>query len=189
MRTVEINLLKYYELSEQAKNKVKENWEFEDFWQGERTKSYEAAKNLLKVFDIDTEISGARLYSFIQNNFLPRLRERIKYSKTETGKHYQKYPSSKIYEKEKARFSKIEYSEDAINLTGYCADYIFLDHVFEFLKNPDKKTTNFDLLNENLEYLWEKDVQNEYEAFYEEQNFAEHMESNGYEFTEDGELY
>jgi len=183
MKTIEINLYSYNELSDKAKQNAKNNFEYDDFWSHERLESMKAAKELYRLFDTDEEIKGIRLYKFIQNNILPKLRNRIKYINGGG-----KYPSAKIREGEKARFSKIQFNEDAIHLTGYCTDYNFLEPIFDFLKSPDKHTTSADLLNTSLEDIYDRDAQAEYEAFYEDQNFSEHCEANGYTFEENGRM-
>lgn len=190
MRTETINIYKFGELNEQAKEKAKEKFEYYDFWQNERRESFKAAKELYKKLETETgdEISGLRLYKFIQNNILPELRKKIKYYKTEGG-HIGKYAASKLDKTGKERFSKIKYEECSINLTGYCADYDFLEPIFDFLKNPDKNTTNTDLMGTDLVSIYERLAQQDYESFYKDDNFEDHCEANGYEFTENGDLF
>lgn len=134
------------------------------------------------MLNTEEEIKGIRLYKFIQNNILPRLKNHIKYVKGGG-----KYPSSKIYKDEKARFSKIQFNEDAANLTGYCADYSFLEPIFDFLAKPDN-TTSTELARTNLEHIYELEAQNDYESFFDEDNFADHCQANGYTFEENGEM-
>lgn len=188
MKTISINLYQFNELSKEAKQKVMDNWQYDDAWQADRQKSYDKAKELYALFETEGEISGARLYAFIQNNILPQLKRRIKYVKADLPKGYHKYASSKIYPDEKARFSRIEYSEDASNLTGYCSDYAFLEPIFDFLKNPTDGTTNEDLLNTDLDSIYEKESQSDYNDFFEEANFAENCEANEYTFEENGKM-
>lgn len=184
MRTEQIKIYQFAELSEEAKETAKGQYYYDDFWASDRLNSMKAAQELYNLLDIEAELTGVRLYKFIVNNILPRLKLRIKY--TLTGN---RYPSNKIYQNEKARFSKIQFEEDPINLTGYCADYDFLEPIFDFLSSPDKHTTNYDLLNIDLEQIYKKLAQTDYEDFFEDEQFKEHCDANGYEFTEDGKRY
>lgn len=70
-------------------------------------------------------------------------------------------------------------------LTGFCADEAALDGFRKafFAGESD--------LNELLQAgfkTWLEDAQDEAEGQYEDENFAEHCEINGYEFNEKGEL-
>ena len=184
MKTIKINLYSFDELSEDAKQKAKDNFQFDDFWESDRTHSMQKAKELYSMLDGDAgELSGVRLYKYIVNNILPELRRPIKY--TTNGI---KYPSDKIYKDEKARFSKIQFSEEASNLTGYCDDYEFLDPLLEFLKEPLNSVTGEELANTNLHSIWSKLANEEYESFYEDENFQELCEANEYTFEEDGTM-
>jgi hypothetical protein len=70
-------------------------------------------------------------------------------------------------------------------LTGYCADESAIDgfRIAFFTGESDLKT----LLEAGFR-SWLEDAQSEAEGQYEDENFAEHCEINGYEFNEKGEL-
>ncbi len=180
MRTIKIRLYKYSELGETAKERAKRDWEYDNCFERDRTKSYFAA---CKIYDrIDQGLTGIRLYKYIVNNILPDLTAVKKYC--EGGFSY--YTTShKTYTLEKhVRFSQIFEEIDPGHLTGYCSDYVFLKPLFDFLKNPVGDLTDVDIAA-----MHEKERQNDYNAFYEEDIFAEHMEANDYEFTIDGKFY
>jgi len=188
MKTVCIELYSYNELSEDAKQKVKDNWQFDDFWGSERNNSQTEAQKLYDKFnELEGEIKGTRLYSFIQNHILNELKTPVKYTKSKEGT-FNKYPSSKIYKDEKARFSRIQFDYEPINLTGYCNDYEFLEPIFDFLKNPSENISSTDLGNTDLDRIGQKCYEDDYTNFYEDESFAEHCEANNYTFEDNGNM-
>lgn len=186
MKTIETTLYKYSELSEKAKEYVKNHWDYDDFWGGDRRASRKAAQEIYERIN-RSELDGLRLYKWIVNNILPELTSVRKYYKSgfdgKPGKYYTKYRKQNSYEK-CVRFSQIFERVDADNLTGYCADHAFMEPLFDFLKNPIG-----DLSNVDMDYICTQEYDSDYEGFYEEANFADHMEANEYEFTEDGKMY
>lgn len=144
MRTVTETVYTYAELSEKAKQAVKSSWKYDDFWCEERKISMKEAQKLYNILDPANydnyilDISGLRLYKYIVNNILPKLKLHFKYVKGGG-----KYESHKA--KSGERLSKIQYSYEPSNLTGLCYDYDFLKPIMDFLKKPDENTTNLDL--------------------------------------------
>jgi hypothetical protein len=185
MRTIETTLYKYSELSDAGKQYVKDHWGFDDFWGEDRVASGKAAKEIYRRIN-RTELGGERLYKWIVNNILPELTGVRKYYKRvldgQPGKYYTKYRKKRYHEK-CIRFSRIFERVDADNLTGYCADYAFLEPLFDFLKNPIG-----DLSYVDVDYICAQQYERDYEDFFEEANFADHMEANEYEFSADGKL-
>lgn len=185
MRTETISIYKFSELSEKAKQRAIDKHQYKDFWYSDRKASYDAAKELYnKIRNIEGDVSGIRLYKFIQNNILPELRNRLLYYKQEGyEKGYSKYFSSKIQGQKTARFSKIQYNEEATNLTGYSSDYAFLEPIFDFLKEPSVDMTSDRLYNVNLDRIWETLAQedgngkehNPFNYTYEEQKMLEQI--------------
>lgn len=47
MKTIEINLYSYNELSDEAKQKAKDDFYYDDFWSSEREKSVRKPKNYM----------------------------------------------------------------------------------------------------------------------------------------------
>lgn len=194
MKQITINLYEFCELSESAKEKAKsqfyDDW---DGWHDDRLVSLREAGKLYNLFDTEEEVSGVRLYKFIQNRILPELESPLKFRKTSHG-DIEFYFSDKIYKNEKARLSNINSGCEASNLTGYCDDYAFLQPIFDFIKNPkesiaNKSITSHSLRDTNLERIWENIVDDERDYFFEDSNFAGHCEANEYFFTEDGKLH
>lgn len=183
MKTVTLNLYSFDELNEEAKEVAKENTECSDFWADDSYNSYKAAKELYQLFDIENEIHGERLYSFIQNNIFPQLTARKLYAK-----NMQYYTPKKNIEKSQ-RLSKIFKEIDPMNLTGYCDDCMFLAPIFDFMEKPDTSTTNTHFLNINLKSIADKIAQNERDSFYEDDNFCEFCEENNILFTIMGKKY
>jgi hypothetical protein len=191
MRTETISVYKFGELSAEAKQKAIDKHSYEDFWWSERDKSLEAAKELYDKFnELQETIKGVRLYKFIQNNILPELKKNLLYVKADGyTKGYTTYVASKIRGKNSARFSKIQYTEEASNLTGYSADYAFLEPISDFMKNPEDSITSEDLYNTSLDDIAQEDANNDWKSFYDEENFEEHCDANNYEFTENGDRF
>ena len=183
MKTQTLKLYSFSELNEEAKEVAKENTECSDFWADDSYNSYKAAKELYQLFDIENEIQGERLYSFIQNNIFPQLTARKLYAK-----NMQYYTPKKTIEKSQ-RLSKIFTVVDPMNLTGYCDDCMFLAPIFDFMENIDTNITNSHILNTNLERIAERIAENERESFYQDDNFCEYCESGEILFTERGEVY
>ena len=185
MRTIETTLYKYSELSEAGKQYVKDHWDYEDFWGEDRRASGKAAQEIYRRIG-RSELDGLRLYKWIVNNILPELTGVRKYYKRvldgQPGKYYTNYRKKHDHEK-CVRFSYIFKQVEPCNLTGYCADYDFLEPLFDFLKNPIG-----DLSGVDVDYICRQQYESDYEGFFEETNFAEHMEINECEFTEDGKL-
>jgi len=208
MRIVETKVYKLHELSDEAKERVIQNYRErggynDDFWGNERLESYQKSKEIYDQLEsIEGEISGARLVAWIENNLshLWRVPKRI-------GKHKEKY--SGVVTKRRQRngfyfsFSHYEWKYDCIRhrmshvfevneidgcpLTGVCYDYDFLEPVINFMKNPKESTTNLDLVSSvpSLDYISQRD--------WEEQNsdefITDQLEANDYEFTEDGKIF
>ena len=194
MKQITINLYEFGELSESAKEKAKslfyEDW---DGWRDERLDSFNAARKLYKLFDTELPVSGVRLFKLIQNRIMPELKQRFKYRKDASG-NIEIYPSNGIREHEKARFSNIQYNYEAGNLTGYCSDYDFLQPIFDFIGKPhesiaNKNITSHSLRDTDLECIWERIVDDEFDDYFEDSNFAGHCEANEYFFAEDGKLH
>lgn len=204
MRTVtEIrSVYTFEELNENAKQKVKERiFRNGYFWQDEAWESLKALKKLFpgikitqaefsphafayyQTGQIDDEIlnlSGARLYAWVQNNlheYLYQRKPQGKYTKNEiTGKWAYK------------RRSRIIYTETDCPFTGYCMDADILEPIRQFLKNPEKNTTLEDIIS-NCVNAWEKSAAADCEWQESDEYLKEHCEANGYEFTEEGDVY
>jgi hypothetical protein len=206
MKTIEIQLYKFDELSSEAKENAIQNYRnkgFDDFWGDERIESYNKAKAIYdELAGIEEEIAGARLVAWIENNLSHH------WTKTNRiGKHDLKNSGVVTKRRFKDGFyfsnSDYEYKYDCIRyrtsnvfktnnidncpLTGVCYDYDFLEPIIKFMKNPKSNVTNLDLVDDMPSYEFIADRDFEYQNS--DEYIIEAIEANEYDFTEDGEIY
>lgn len=203
MKTIEIQLYKFSELSEEAKQTAHEKHlnNFEPAWMEEYIetliKGLQSLNCEIGRYSIDyssanqsyvpfqdynqhtEELSGQRLRTWLLNNYYDVFFERKpqgEYKKNEqTGKWNYK------------RRSKITFVETSYPFTGYCGDENFLDAFRAFLSKPNNST--FQELVEDAIQNTLKAMEVDYEYQCTLEHFEEEAEANGYEFTEDGERY
>lgn len=150
MKTIEIQLYKFNELTEKAKQTAINNWRnngIEDVFQSERIDSYKKAKEIFKQLgNIEGEIFGSRLIAYIENNFSHLWTENNRISKHVNGKFNNCYYSYKS-DCQSFKISKIFKTNNLENcpLTGVYYDYVFLAPIIDFYSNPSKKTSNLNL--------------------------------------------
>ena len=72
-------------------------------------------------------------------------------------------------------------------MTGYCGDYDILQPILDFMKNPEDEKSLSELLKECVD-SWVDGYQKDMEFQLSDEYQIDHIESNEYEFTEDGEL-
>lgn len=214
MKTIELTLFQYSELSESAKEKARD-WFTEDG--GNVDYIYSDAECTVKAFfkhfpgasgreswlDINTgsiddnilELSGHRLATYLWNNFETVLFKR-KYLKhgelTDTKKPFHRMRESKEITNRcpnKGKFINSYYSniqkESSCVLTGVCYDDDLLQPIYDFLNAPDNSVTFEDLLS-NCFYSLKESIENEIEYRNSEEAIAEDIEANDYTFLEDG---
>ena len=186
MKTIEVKVYNFDELSNEAKCRAKNNFEHDDFWAIERMNSKKAADDIYQSISPEETISGVRLYKYIQNNVMPKLRNYKYYSRKSA--YFADYSHGRAM-KQKYRFSKIQFSEDQDNLTGYCDDYEFLAPLFDFMKNPSDNVNSDDLRNTNTSLIYQKISESEYENFLTDENFSEYCTVNDMLFYENGDIY
>lgn len=190
MKTIEITLYKFDELTKNAQDVAIEIWRnegVEDVWASERIESWKIAGSFYKqLHEIQEEISGARLYTWIQNNLAVYWTERNFISKHLDGTFKNSYFQYK-YDCLKYRKSKIFSTNTLENcpLTGVCYDFDFLKPIIDFIKTPSAYTSNTDLKLPDYNEITEKemDYQNSDEAI------KETIESNDYDFLSNGSRY
>lgn len=198
MRTIEINLYQYNELSEEAKEKAFNDFCSNDYyhWNGENNKVLEWFKNTFDVKIIDweygyqnyisweseyttdqDELTGKRLISFLWNNYKNDLFQ---------GKYYSKTISTSPY-RYKSRRSKI-LLEDGCP-TGYYLGSLIIDPMLAVLRGEkiQNNYTLYDCLNDCLD-AWIEGCRDDYEHYYSMENFKELSEANEWEYNENGEL-
>jgi hypothetical protein len=194
MKTIEIKLFKFNELSEEAKQTAIDNYRngpyFDDFWGPDRLASYKAAEKIYKdLRHIQEKIKGARLVAWIQNNLSHLWTDTNRISKHADGKIKNSYFQYKYDNPVRVKLSKVFKTNNLENcpLTGVCYDFDFLQPIIDFLRNPDKNTTNLDLEIPSYEEITQKD----FDWMNTDEYIIEEIENryDGEEFTEDGEIY
>lgn len=186
--TTQTEVYKFAELSEDAQQTAidemrnYDDYDFKDLWDS----SKEAEKLYDELHNIEGEISGARLYTWLINNFDRFWVDPIVYSKHKDGS-FKKSDYVYKYDCVKFRRSRIQTVNNLENcpLTGVGYDYSFLQPIVDFLKNPDKHTTNLDLVLPDGESI----AQDEIDYQNTDAAIIETIEANDYDFTENGKLY
>jgi len=193
MRTIEVKLLTYNELSQKAKEKALKDYQCsaEYFWLNEGLETIKKGLSLfdyyLKDYSIDLingysnikleshhyenaveELTGLRLAKYIYNTYYWNIYKLLEFRK-----------GSKV------RRSRIMVSR-VYEYTGYCADEIFLDEVHRFIERPDSR--NFIELMMDCCGAVISDMCKDYTYQLSEEYFREHCYGNHYEFYEDGQM-
>ena len=210
MKTIEINLYSFDELSDKAKEKaLKEYIENEDFsfiWEEahEKVKAF-CDKTIVKTYqdswlepnfnNIDDSIlnlTGVRLMKYFINNFV-FLYKRKDLKSFDGHKNHKMITNKTVQSKGKSNGKKYCFAtsniqkETSCNLTGVCYDDDFLKPIYDFLQKPTKNKTFEDIICECF-YNLKKSIENEIEAKQTIEYFAELCEMNNYYFTEQGEM-
>lgn len=196
MRTETLQLFKFSELSDDAKQIAIEQWRNDTAadpiaWQDELLYSFKAvfktASVTLKDYELSLcsyssvkiemdqevyDLTGARALAWLENNFLSKLRvTRAEYLKNR--KDYFRYGY---------RVGKIK----DCPLTGYCADESFIDALIESIKTGDCLGDAFKL---RMPETYVKLLQAEYDDQNSDEYISETLEVNEYEFLETGKMY
>jgi len=209
MKTIELSVYSFDELSEESKEKVinefrENNYKNDFIWISEVNASF---KKFAEIFDIkwsvidytepyrneyslvfDDDIlalTGHRLAKYIWNNYRDRLYKGKYYSllsRTELSyKHYKKgFPVLKY------RYSKIFKSNTCV-LTGVSYDDDVLRPIYEFLDNP-KDNIDFETLLNNCIYSLCHAVSSEIEYQNSDEGIINDIQENAYEFDENGNM-
>lgn len=213
MRTVEIKVYKFNELSDQAKKKAIDK-------QIERVDTshiYDDARDTVeafcKAFNVSTydsfleprtshvddnilELSGNRLRKYLYNHHFSDLYRGKYYGRsTDKNKDGTKIEVSKqrpFGRRHVKRYSKVFFERECV-LTGVCYDSIMLSPIYDFLdeghtKDNYNRITFKDLIEECFEAL-EKSLKEEEEHLTGEEYAEQVITDNDYEFTEDGTRY
>ena len=215
MRTIEVNLYEFDELSEEAKRNALDNFEVEtqDSW----NEAHETVKKFHDVFstregrnswlDIHTEhidsyimeLSGFRLQKYIWNNFGDMLFTR-KYLK-DGGLFDKKKPNHRMRKQyqitnicpNQGKFSSSFYSniqkDNCCVLTGVCYDQDMLDPIYKFLESRNfDHSPNFEGLLEECTKSLRKSLESEDDYHNSDEGKTEAIKANEYEFEENGEM-
>lgn len=214
MRTVEISVYKFHELSDKAKQKALDKYlehETFDYITSEATASFEVwGKHFIEYWkeinylepyrndykanvpDGSEELTGQRLATYIWNNYRTVFYEGKYYGKlVSTNKDGTPIETSKQHptgQRHVIRHSRILIEWDNCPLTGVCYDFPLIEPFIEFMNKPNEKETLSSLIDEAIRRLC-KEVENEIEGNSTIETYADHCNANGYEFTEDGKRY
>lgn len=209
MKTIELKIYDFEELSEKAKKKALSNIDLDhefEFHQEEATQTIEAFQRIfpIKWKEIDyangyyranyvgednhRHLSGIRLLKLLENRYLHYVRKG-KYRSTESSAihpclTHQKLSNGKVFH---AFYSRIFFEYDSCPLTGVCYDYEILQPILDFRKKPDN-TTFEELLESCIESLV-KSMEKEYEYCNSDEAKIEYIASYGMQFLEDGSKF
>lgn len=208
MKTIEIKLYSFDELSEDAKENAINNYRNTDYDNFYADELIDSVKAFLELFNIDTyrsysdfklcnvdanilELQGIRLYKWIMNNYYSDL-FKPKYIKSIDNEIYSRALICKVKTNYKGIkytqiYSKVNVSNDCI-LTGVCYDDNILKPIYDFLSKPDKNTTYEDLMKD-VENAVAKAYQDIEDWINSDEYIIENIQSNNYEFTKDGKRY
>ena len=207
MKTITINLYKFDELSEKAKQTAIDKYRNKHDNYFYYDEIIESVKKLIDLFNLKTgntytdlrcshindtilELSGVRLYKYILNNygkelFTPKYKKSIDREvkskayicKVDTDYKGEKYTF--LYDKQK--------TDNSCVLTGVCFDDDILKPVYDFLKKPTNNTNFEDLISE-IETAIQKCFDSTEQWLNSDEFITEEIEANEYYFTEAGEV-
>ena len=196
MRTATIEIYKYEELSDAAKEKARE-W-FREANQNDgyawESENQDTLKAFLDMFDCQLrrdfcrcndsdigELSGLKLHKYLTANF---------YSEIFKPKQYWICQGIKncVGSGAKKRESNIFVNPYNCSLTGYCMDNEILEPVINFILKPNVNTCFDDLMDSCFE-AYKKAVQKDRDFQDSDEYIEESIIANEYEFTADGKIY
>jgi len=214
MKTIRTKVYQFSELTESAKQKAIEwyrNSNDDGYLYADEI--IESVKEVCELFHLKTgrewsdirtshiddnimELKGIRLYKYIVNNYWSSLFKRkflgsigdnkvIKHRMSKT--HF--YDMSKGARVNSSNFiySNIRF-DNCCTLTGVCYDMDILQPVYDFLEKPNTSTTFEDLMNE-IESAISKTFQQNEDWVNSDEYITEQIESNEYDFTQDGKRF
>lgn len=210
MKTITLDLYKFSELSENAKQTAIEDYRgegHENHSAGENSKTLEEFEHRFPIiirnwcyggrgegvsFDMEQqlkELTGIRLMAYLYNNHFNDLFSGKYYSlwsKTDINPHYTEgghAPKGAL----KDRHSKVMF-DTSCPLTGYCMDDDILDPIYKFLRGEDL-TLTFEELIQDCFHSWIRACNNDVEHQNSDEYISENLEINEYDFTENGKQY
>lgn len=191
MKTIEVKLLKFHELSEDARLRAIENYREEnsrlsseiqaqDLRQSQ--KAFLAAMNSeinYNVYRVDSNadgLTGVRLATFILNNYAEKLVRPKVYYKGGVG------INTKFYH------SKIQVTRDCA-LTGYALDDYFTQPIWDFIESPDNTQELSDVIENAVDSAWKKHEDDQYNFYTDDDCVASGLEARDFDFTENGDVF
>jgi hypothetical protein len=217
MKTITVNLYSFNELSEEAKQNAIENVrnhksdDYDYIWHD----AHNSVKKFHSIFpteegfnswldyeltglDFEDEIlnlRGLRLRKYILNNFghylfVPEFKGSLKTDEYVSHKRIKSpIEVNRNGKRFNAYYSAI-FKDNCCVLTGVCYDNDLLKPIYDFLEKDykNKYINLIDLFDECFRSL-EKSINNEIDWNESDEGVKEHILSNDFEFTEEGELY
>lgn len=206
MRTIEIKVYQFNELSDSAKqhalNKYLQYEGFYYLWDDaistirafcDRTsirtsRNSWAEPSFSHIDDAILELSGFRLRTYFLNNFdfLYKRRYIKSFDCHKNHKNIINKTAQNTGNKYSFYKSRLWVDDTCCVLTGMCYDDDFLKPIYDFIAKPNNN--NFKDIIEDCFYELNKTVEREIEYLSTEDAFEEHCEANDYEFDERGNL-
>ena len=194
MKTLEIKLYSFDELTKDAKQKAIENYKNDHcetlgtFWQEE---NFESIKAVLNFFDVKIKnwsidySSAAR--SFIDWEFTSEYDEELK---NLSGARLFKYIQNNYIGKKTGSFNSVfdgKHDEGRCLFTGYCADHDIISPIVEFLEKPTKYINFEDLINDVI-YAGLQYIENEYNYQNSDEAITYELLNSDYYFNSSGKI-
>jgi len=218
MKTIEIQLYSFDELTEDAKSNAIRHYQNNilsfDFIYSDAEKTVDAFCNAFNVksgsrswldcntSNIDDDVlnlKGFRLQKYIWNNYQNTLYKGKFYNSIANNKilihpcikvHYYDVSKGAICSSSNFYYSRIQKTNSCV-LTGICYDNDLLSPIYEFLQKRDFSncSTSFDDLLRECFYNLKKSIENEIDYRNSDEAIIEDLEANDYDFLKDGTQY
>ena len=195
MKTIKINLYRFEELSEEAKEKAIENYKNDNIetlgvsWQEE---NFESIKAVLNFFDVkiknwSIDYSSAAC-SFIDWEFKSEYNEELK---NLSGARLFKYILNNYIDKKTGSLNSVfdgKHDDGRCLFTGYCADGDIIAPIIEFLQKPTKyinfKDLISDVISAGLQY-----IENDYNYQNSDEAITEELLNSDFYFNASGKKF
>jgi 6-pyruvoyl-tetrahydropterin synthase len=218
MKTIELKIYSFSELSEEAQQKAISNYRNNGIYcQYIYDEAHETVKKAGKLFKLNLigrtifdfsashldnnilELTGLRLRKYLINNF-----------DLYKGKFYAaigdnriiNHPCIKVHKYDISKGARVSSSnfyysriqkENSCILTGVCYDDSFLSPMYNFINDyRNFPSANYQTFEDIIQYCFDslkKDLESEEEYRNSDEAIKDEIEANEYEFTEDGKIY
>lgn len=184
MRKAILNIYQFKELGEDAKQKALNNMrEGNEFsWSDDYI---ESIKRAVKHFDFNLIDYSIDWDNINRSSYEIRSTHKLDDIENLSGPRLYKYLQNNLIINKKGKNNPLLIGE--CPFTGFCSDENFLDEIREFVKKPTNIT--FKELIENCVYNTINAGCKDWEHMQSDEAIIENIDANGYEFTEDGEMY
>ena len=191
MRTETINIYKFDELSKETQQKAIENYrsKYQGVYYAWDNENQDTLKTFLDLFlaevkrhgnvktNYDHGLTGLRLKKWIINNFWTCIYK---------PKYYSKYIKNE--NKYRSRYSKIQWEWDNCSLTGYCMDNDIIQPLIDYIRTPKNDSYELDDVLTWCYEAFQRSVEKDHEWQDSDEYIIEEINTNDYEFHEDGTM-